>query len=90
MNDEQMRAFIFLAESLRGEEPAEEPVVEAVVEAKTSLNEALLHELDDVVFRLRGFMETEGGDFALGVETGMERAAEMIENVIQRHSQGDE
>lgn len=43
-------------------------------------------DLRDVVFRLRAFMETAvSGDYALGVEDGMQRAADMIERVIRTH-----
>jgi hypothetical protein len=90
MSEEQMRSFIFLAEGLDFDGPVEQPVVEPVVEESVSLNEAMIYDLEDTVFRLRGFMESEGGDFALGVETGMARAADMIENVIRRYSQGEE
>jgi len=35
-------------------------------------------------------MEDSAGDYALGVESGMQRAADMIENLIKRHTKGDE
>lgn len=90
MIDEQMRAFILLTEGLGAEVLAEKPVAETVVEETTSLNEVMLHDLEDTCFTLRAFMESDNSeDFALGVETGMQRAADMIENVIRRHTQGD-
>ena len=87
-NEDQMRGFIFLAESLNEDTAHVEPIVEEVVEAEP-VQALLMHDLGDLVFRLRGFMETEGGEYALGVETGMQRAADMIENLLRRHSEGD-
>lgn len=91
MNEEQMRSFILLAEALRLEGPEEEPVAEEpTAHAGAALGPVLRHDLEEIIFRLRGFMESSGGDFALGVETGMQRAADMIENLIRRHSPGDD
>lgn len=64
---------------------------EVVVEAEeTTPEHPSINECRDVVFKLRAFMESEGGDYALGVEHGMQRAAEMIENIIRRHEKGDD
>lgn len=91
MNDDQMRSFILLAEAMRFEETEQQPVNDDTAPPQNSvIGPVLQHDLDEIVFRLRGFMETSGGDFALGVETGMQRAADMIENLIRRHSQGDQ
>ncbi len=47
---------------------------------------ALLSDLRDIAFKLRAFTETaSGGDFALGVEDGMLRAADMVERAIREH-----
>jgi tRNA1(Val) A37 N6-methylase TrmN6 len=45
----------------------------------------IMGDLQEVVDRLRAFMESSGGDYALGVEDGMQRAAEMIEILLKRH-----
>jgi hypothetical protein len=50
---------------------------------------SLLEDFGAVIFKLRAFMESSGGEYALGVETGMQRAADMIENVLKRHGQGE-
>ena len=64
---------------------------EAIVEqAEPAPEHPCISECRDVVFKLRAFMESAGGDYALGVEHGMQRAAEMIENIIRRHEQGDD
>lgn len=64
---------------------------EVVVEAEEPTPEhPCINECREVVFKLRAFMESAGGDYALGVEHGMQRAAEMIENIIRRHEKGDD
>ena len=50
------------------------------------LDTVLLEEMSEVVFKLRAFTESaDDGDLALGIEIGMQRAADMIENVLNRH-----
>lgn len=89
MTDEQMQNFIVLAESLNAEILAEETDVETEAAESVAPTHAIFEELAQVSFRLRTFMESEGGEYALGVEMGMQRAADMIDNVIGRHTQGD-
>lgn len=77
-----------------------EAIAEELVENANSsndsrlLNEAMLvpnvrhpiiDDLIDVVDDLRSFMESHGGEFAYGVETGMQRAADTIEMIIKRY-----
>lgn len=82
-----------MTESLIGiEEPDRTPVV---LEEDTNMDQAspspiILADLRDVVFKLRAFMEDREGDLGLGIEMGMQRAAEMIENVIARYSSPDQ
>ena len=78
----KMREFIMATEMLTHHDvPA--PLVEE--EPVSSSEPSLLEDLDEVVFKLRAFMESSGGEFAYGVELGMQRAADMIERVIKRH-----
>jgi len=51
----------------------------------SNIRHPVMDELNDICERLRAYMESAGGDYALGVETGMSRAAEMIENLMKRH-----
>lgn len=44
----------------------------------------LREEISDVVFKLRAFMESSEGELGLGIEMGMQRAADMIETVLDR------
>lgn len=76
-----------VTEQLNLVEETPEPSAEPLTEARS--DSMLLSELAEVVFKLRAFMESSDGDYALGVEMGLQRAADMIENVIRRHSQGD-
>jgi hypothetical protein len=80
-----MRSYIMATEQLNHEVDEIIPLAETI----TQPGRTLLEDLGDIVFRLRAFMESNGGDYGLGVETGMARAADMIENALKRHSQGD-
>jgi hypothetical protein len=89
MMEESMRNFIVLAEAYIAapEDDVVETVQETVVEPAPSA--LILHDLDILVTRMRTFMESESGDFGLGVETGMQQAADMIDNLIRRYNTGD-
>lgn len=89
MTEEQMRTFIFLAEALDEAVEEEEDTISEEVIVEESQTVLILGDLADLSQRLRAFMESEGGDYALGVETGMQRAADMIENLIRRYNKGD-
>ena len=91
--DELMKDSIRLTEELlqfyaRVTRP-ESFVVEEVAEPVAPVEHPVLSECRDLVFKLRSCMEDSAGDYALGVETGMQRAADMIENLIRRHEKGD-
>jgi hypothetical protein len=84
-----MRTYIVLAEAATtglDEETAKIVEETPVVETETPI---IMHDLGELVFKLRGFMETSSGEYALGVETGMQQAADMIENLIRRYNKGD-
>jgi hypothetical protein len=91
MMEESMRNFIVLAEHYIASSVDDEvETPEEIVVMEEAPDAAILHDLDVLATRLRTFMESEGGDFALGVETGMQRAADMIENLIRRYNAGDQ
>jgi hypothetical protein len=81
---QQMREYMGMAENLIGTEP--EMIIEAVSYAPVAMPPAILEDLHDVIFKLRAFTESREGDIGLGIELGMQRAADMIENVIKRHA----
>lgn len=91
--DESMKTYILLVEemlgrnyqALSGADQGEE-TTEDKSEEEEDIEHPTVNEMRDVVFKLKSFMESSGGDYALGVEHGMQRAAEMIENIIRRYS----
>jgi len=94
MNDNtfitEMRGYILLAEELL---PS---ASECVLEDQDTSDEALpvseppiIADLRDLAFKLRSHTENEDSEQALGVELGMQRAADMVENLIRRHTEGD-
>jgi hypothetical protein len=77
-----MRDFIMITERLIGADRQEaipdEPVLPPIAMA-------LMEELRQIVFKLRAYTDLSDDATAYGVETGMQRAAEMIEHIIVRH-----
>jgi hypothetical protein len=77
---QQMRSYIVATEQLIQETEDAAPLTEAVAAPP----DTLLEDLENIIFKLRAFMESSGGEYAFGVETGMARAADMIENALKR------
>jgi hypothetical protein len=92
--DQQMKEFINVTDELlacyANVTRPELMLVENIVENDVSVEHPIISECRDLVFKLQTFMEDSAGDYALGVETGMQRAAEMIGNLIKRHEKGDD
>ena len=83
----QMRDFMILTENLVTADLISadlEPMMETF-QPETPVTDAVLEDLRDAVFKMRAFMESRDGDLGLGVELGMQRAADMVENIIRRH-----
>jgi len=77
-----MREFMFLVESYTSPIVKEPIIEESIVTSKPDF----LEEAKDLVFKLRAYTElNEDGERALGIEEGMLRAADMIDNLIRRH-----
>ena len=83
----QMRNFMLLTETIN--RLNEEPMILSEVPTEGAPTRSILEDLSDAVFKMRAFTESREGDLGLGVELGMQRAADMIENVINRHAQKD-
>ena len=84
----QMRSYIVLAETLAPAERAnEEPDVTDTVGDDTSAELALIDDLRALVFKLRAHMDP--GEEGAAFDNGMNRAADMIENVIRRYTEND-
>lgn len=62
-----------------------EVVVESMLVSTQS--HPIMGDLRDVMDSLRAFMESSGGEYANGVEDGMQRAADMIETILKRHEE---
>jgi len=89
----QMREYIMATEYLM--QPEIEKIEEDIVaESETPsepVSSRLVEDLRDVVFKLRAFTESSDNDeMSLGIELGMQRAADMIENVINQYVTGGE
>jgi hypothetical protein len=84
-----MRTYIVLAEAANYDLDGETTQIVEETPVTEPVTPLIMHDLGELVFKLRGFMETTGGDYALGVETGMQQAADMIENLIRRYNKGD-
>lgn len=85
----KMREYIMASENLNYPEPDVDVEPEPLVETAVCSDTALIEDLEQVIFKLRAFMETSAGDFALGMESGMQRAADIIERTIRRHQHGE-
>lgn len=48
------------------------------------LDSEVEEQLNSLIFKLRSYRDPGSGEFAEGVESGMLRAAEMIENMLER------
>lgn len=90
----EMREYISLAEELNlmageqvpdlSDKPSGEPSDEPVGEEHPAID-----DLRNLAFKLRAHTENDDGEYSLGVEMGMQRAADMIENLIRRHTEGE-
>jgi len=86
----KMREFIDIA-LLYSDQPVEnkaEILQEDIVQlfTKEEVEHPLVPQLRDLVLKLRSHLEDDDNqDMAIGVETGMNRAADMIENLLRLH-----
>ena len=90
---QQMKSFIVLTEELLAHYASTTmPIDNTVLEKEIEVVEhPIVQECKDIVFKLRAFMEdASGGDYALGIEIGMQRAADMIDNLIKRYENKDD
>jgi hypothetical protein len=57
------------------------PIPEVHVEPEEPMIDCT-QRLSDIIFKLRSYTDTTGGDYSLGFEQGLEMAAQMIDNLI--------
>ena len=68
-----------------GEQVVREDVILVEDVAPMAMLDAEIEEqISTLIFKLRSYRDPEPGQFADGVETGMARAADMIENMLER------
>jgi hypothetical protein len=80
----QLREYMMITERLmQAEYGPQEESIEIAEPVRQEVT--LIEDMNDVVFKLRAFMESTDGEVGLGIEMGMQRAADMIENVLNRH-----
>lgn len=60
----------------------EEVLVEQL--APAALDPMMEEKLSNLVFKLRSYQDPDMGEYAAGVEAGMSRAADMLQNLINR------
>jgi hypothetical protein len=77
-----MRDFMTMTEALN---ESDNDIATPLDEPEVAPPRPLVEDLLDVVFKLRSFTESQDGEVGFGIELGMQRAADMIENVIARH-----
>ena len=87
----QMRNFIMLTEACTLCDAHDDlPQDDVSLEPPRVGLDDIVPDLEALVFKLRAHFENQDGDLAMGIETGMSRAADMIESLIRRHTEPDE
>ncbi len=79
-----MRGLIDFAEHYYGESQNEEEA-EIADDGLHDRDDDMILELEHIVFRLRALTESGNPEYVMGVEDGMARAADMIENLIKKY-----
>jgi hypothetical protein len=84
--DEDIRKFIDLTESLViPPMPMQQPVVlEPEVPDQPELEDELVQDMEKLIFKLRSYQDPDIGEYSAGVEAGMNRAADMVQNLLNR------
>ncbi len=66
---------------------SEEVVRDEVIiteDAQVQPHNPLDDEINRLIFKLRSYQDPDSGEYSAGVEAGMSRAADMIENMLNR------
>lgn len=66
------------------EEVVRDDVIIITEDAQVQPQNPLEDEFNRLIFKLRSYQDSESGDYSAGVEAGMSRAADMIENMLNR------
>lgn len=86
MDDEfvKMRGLIKLVEYTDYSEPE---FIEEFEETPSQDNSILIEKINDLIFKLRSHLESEDSDKSLGIEIGLQMAAEMLEHLVKNYSE---
>ena len=86
MNNDEIRTFIDIASMMLIER--ELTPLDVIITEEVSLpldNHSEFEEaINDLLFKLKAYQDPDIGEYSAGVEAGMSRAAEMIENMMNR------
>jgi hypothetical protein len=85
MSKEDIRNYIEIASTMLTE--SEEVVRDEVIiteDAQVQPHNDLEDEFNRIIFKLRSYQDPDSGEYSAGVEAGMSRAADMIENMLNR------
>lgn len=88
-DNEIMRGFIRLVDDGASCDNQEMVSSDTIVVDFNPKTHQIIVDLENAVFRMRSFCETSEGDYALGVEMGMQMCADMIDNIIKRYNEGE-
>lgn len=90
MNNEEIRSFIEIANIMNtpGDDVVLHEDVSIVGNSKDPDSQIIERSFEDrcadLIFKLRSYQDPEMGEYSAGVEAGMNRAAEMVENMVYR------
>lgn len=80
---EPFRTYIDIMEHYTSSEEPKQVLTEADV-VQEDTKSILAESLKEAVFKMRSYADSTGGEYSLGFESGLEMAAEMIENILHK------
>jgi hypothetical protein len=88
---DEMQSYIRIAENITStEDEVLSGDLTPVVESQADQIMYLLEDLDNMIFRLKSYRElNENQNYALGIEEGLNLAAEMLARVTEKYRQAD-
>lgn len=87
MSQEAIREFIEITGTMfleSSDQPNLQPAVEEEPVVSLEAEREIYDELYKLIFKLRAYQDPDIGDYSAGVEAGMSRAADMLDNLINR------
>lgn len=86
MDARPIRKYIEITESLSmiPQELIPQPVVFEPPVPEPQLDADIETKLEDLIFKLSSYQDPDMGEYSAGVEAGMTRAADMLQNLLNR------